>query len=98
MSIITYFIPFIFLFLSMIRLQREPIPEGVIRLPGGKPVAVLLASVGLITTVLTIILAVIPNSDEPHKGAAVAKVIGSTLLLVGAGIVVFWSTSWLKRA
>jgi glutamate:GABA antiporter len=98
MSIITYFIPFIFLFLSMIRLQREPIPEGVIRLPGGKPVAVLLASVGLITTVLTIILAVIPNSDEPHKGAAVAKVIGSTLLLVGAGIVVFWSTSWRKRA
>ena len=98
MSIITYFIPFIFLFLAMIRLQREPLPEGAMRLPGGRPVAVLLASVGLITTTLTIVLAVIPSSDEPHKGVAIAKVIGSTVLLVGAGVAVFWSTNWrMKR-
>jgi glutamate:GABA antiporter len=93
MSIITYFIPFVFLFLAMIRLQREPCPPGVIRLPGGRPVAVLLASVGLITTLLTIVLAVVPTDDEPHKGLAVAKVIGSTCLLVGAGIVVFLTRS-----
>jgi glutamate:GABA antiporter len=97
MSIITYFIPFVFLFLTMIRLQREPLPQGVARLPGGRPVAILLASVGLITTVLTIALAVIPSSDEPHKGMAIAKVIGSTLLLVGAGVVVFWSANWRRR-
>ncbi len=89
MSIITYFIPFVFLFLAMMRLQREPVPLGVIRLPGGKPVAILLASVGLITTVLTIVLAIVPPDDEPHKGVAIAKVIGSTLVLVSAGVAVF---------
>jgi glutamate:GABA antiporter len=94
MSIITYFIPFVFLFLAMIRLQREPVPPGVTRLPGGKPVAILLASVGLITTVLTIVLATIPPDDEPHKGFAIAKIIGSTFLLVGAGVVVFLSRRW----
>ena len=97
MSIITYFIPFVFLFLTMIRLQREPLPQGVVRLPGGRPVAILFASVGLITTVLTIALAVIPSSDEPHKGIVIAKVIGSTFLLVGAGVVVFWSANWRRR-
>jgi amino acid transporter len=97
MSIITYFIPFVFLFLTMIRLQREPLPQGVARLPGGRPVSVLLASVGLITTMLTIALAVIPSGDEPHKEIAIAKVIGSTLLFVGAGVVVFWSANWRKR-
>ncbi len=97
MSIITYFIPFIFLFLSMIRLQREPLPQGAIRLPGGKPVAILLASVGLITTVLTIVLAVIPSSDEPHKGIAIAKVLGSTILLIGTGIAVFWSGTLRRK-
>jgi len=56
-------------------------------------VAVLLASVGLITTLLTIVLAVVPTDDEPHKGLAVAKVIGSTCLLVGAGIAVFLTRS-----
>ena len=91
MSIVTYFIPFIFLFLAMIRLQREPAPAGAMRIPGGKPVAILLASVGLVTTILTIVLAVIPSGDEPHKALAVAKVLGSTLLLVGAGIAVFLS-------
>jgi glutamate:GABA antiporter len=96
MSIITYFIPFVFLFLAMIRLQREPVPPGVTRLPGGKPLAILLASVGLITTVLTIVLATIPPDDEPHKGFAIAKVIGSTFLLVGAGVVVFLSRRWRR--
>ena len=89
MSIITYFIPFVFLFLAMIRLQRQPFPRAAMRLPGGRPVAILLASLGLVTTVLTIILSVIPSAEEPHKGAAVAKMIGSTLVLLGAGIAVY---------
>jgi len=97
MSIITYFIPFLYLFLAMIRLQREPFPQGAARLPGGRPVAILLAVVGLITTSLTIVLAVIPSSDEPHKTIAIAKVLGSTVLLVGAGVAVFWGTTWRKR-
>jgi glutamate:GABA antiporter len=98
MSIITYFIPFVFLFLAMIRLQREPFPAGVARLPGGKPVAILLASVGLLTTLMTIVLAVVPPDDEPHKGAAIAKVIGSTLLLFSAGVAVFLNGARSKRA
>ena len=96
MSIITYFIPFVFLFCAMIRLQREPAPPGVMRLPGGKPVAITLATIGLLTTLLTIVLSVVPASDEPHKVLAVTKILGSTALLVGAGIVVFWSAKWRK--
>jgi glutamate:GABA antiporter len=98
MSVITYFIPFVFLFLAMIRLQREPVPIGVTRIWGGRPVAILLASVGLITTVLTIVLAVVPADDEPHKGMAIAKLIGSTCLLVGAGAAVYLSRTWRMRA
>ena len=96
MSIITYFIPFVFLFLAMIRLQREPAPPGVMRVPGGKPVAITLACVGLLTTLLTIVLSVIPANDEPHKALAVAKVLGSTVLLVGGGIAVFYGAKWRK--
>jgi amino acid transporter len=89
MSIITYFIPFVFLFLAMIRLQSEPAPTGVMRLPGGRIVATLLGGVGLFTTLLTIVLSVVPSSDEPHKGMAIARILGSTLLLVGGGVIVF---------
>jgi amino acid transporter len=97
MSIITYFIPFVFLFLSMIKIQREPAPPEVIRLPGGKPVAIFIASVGLVTTILAILLSVVPSSDDPHKALSVAKILGSTALLVGAGAAVSWSAKWRKK-
>ena len=46
MGIIAYFIPFLFMFAAMIVLQREPAGPEVMRVPGGKPVAIALASLG----------------------------------------------------
>jgi glutamate:GABA antiporter len=40
---------------------------------------------------MTIVLAIVPPDDEPHKELAIAKVIGSTFLLIGAGVMVFLS-------
>jgi len=39
MSTITYFIPYLFVFASMIALQREPAGPDVIRVPGGRLIA-----------------------------------------------------------
>ena len=39
MGVITYFIPYLYLFAAMFKLQREPAGPDVIRVPGGKPVA-----------------------------------------------------------
>ena len=52
--------------------------------------AILLASLGLITTLLTIVLSVVPADDDPHKSASIAKLLGSTGLLAGAGVLVYW--------
>jgi amino acid transporter len=89
MAIISYFLPYLYLFLAMIRLQNRPAGPEVRRVPGGKPVAIALASVGLLSTALTIVLSVVPASDEPNKPLAVAKVLGGTIVLVGAGVAVF---------
>jgi len=89
MSVISLFIPYLFLFSAMIRMQSRPAPAQVRRVPGGRPVAILLASVGLISTAGTIILSLIPGADETNKPLAVAKVLGATIVLVGLGICVF---------
>ena len=89
MAIICYFLPYLFLFAAMIRLQREPAGPEVRRVPGGKPVAIALASIGLASTTLTIFLSVFPGDDEPHKVMAVVKVVGGTAVMVGAGIILF---------
>jgi amino acid transporter len=89
MGIIAYFIPFLFMFAAMIVLQREPAGPGVLRVPGGKPVAILLAAIGFIVTAVSIVLACIPPDDEPNKMLAVVKVVGSSAVLVAMGAVVY---------
>ncbi|MGC1372692.1 MAG: hypothetical protein WA824_11195, partial [Candidatus Sulfotelmatobacter sp.] len=60
----------------------------VIRVPGGKRVAIVVALVGLVTTAATIALSLVPQPDEANKPLALLKIIGGTaaLLLVGVWI------------
>jgi amino acid transporter len=89
MTILSTFLPFLFVFAAMIRLQSRPVSPQVRRVPGGKPVAIALASLGLVSTALTLVLSVIPAADEPNKTLAIVKVLGATLVLIGAGVAVF---------
>ena len=89
MSIITYFIPFMYMFAAMIRLQREPVGPGVIRVPGGRGVAIFVAGVGFLTTAIAIVLACVPPADEPNKALAVAKIAGLSAVLIAVGAIVY---------
>ena len=89
MGIIAYFIPFLFMFAAMIRLQREPAGPEVIRVPGGRGAAVALAALGFLTTAVSIVLAAIPADDDPNKLLAVVKVVGASAALVAAGTLVY---------
>ena len=85
MGVITYFIPYLYLFAAMIKLQGEPAGLGVMHVPGGQVIAKLVATVGFLTTTLTIALSLIPQPDEPNKPLAVGKVTGgcAALLIIG---------------
>ena len=89
MAVISYFLPYLYLFAAMVRLQNRPAGPEVRRVPGGKPVAIALASIGMVSTAVTIVLSAIPGADETNKTLAVVKVVGGTMVLVGAGVVVF---------
>jgi amino acid transporter len=91
MTVITYFIPYLYLFAAMIKLQNEPVGPEVIRVPGGKPVAILVAVVGFLTTTLTIVLSVMPQPDEPNKPLAVLKVVGGSIVLLAIGAWIYWA-------
>jgi amino acid transporter len=89
LGVITYFIPYLYLFAAMIKLQREPAGPDVIRVPGGKQVAKLVAALGFITTTLTIVLSLIPQPDEPNKPLALLKIVGGTGALVLVGVWIY---------
>ncbi len=89
MAVISYFLPYLFLFGAMIRLQWEPAAPQVRRVPGGRPVAIAIGAIGLASTVVTIAFSVIPAEEETNKTLAVLKVVLSTAVLIAAGVVVF---------
>ena len=89
-GVITYFIPYLYVFAALFKLQSEPAAPGVIRVPGGKPVARLVAIVGFATTSVTIALSLLPPPDEPNKPLAVLKVVGLCGLLLLVGVVIFY--------
>jgi len=91
LGVITYFIPYLYLFAAMIKLQREPAGPEVIRVPGGTTVAKLLATVGFLTTGLTIVLSLIPQPDEPNKPLALFKIVGGTGAIVLIGAWIYWA-------
>ena len=91
MGVITYFIPYLYLFASMFKLQREPAGAEVIRVPGGKLVAYSLAVLGFTTTLFTIALSVLPPPDEPNKPLAVLKIVGGCGALVLIGVWLYWA-------
>ena len=88
MAVIAYFIPYLFLFAAMIRLQGRPSAPDAIRLPWGRRLAIPLASLGFFSTMAAIILALFPAEDERNPSVALFKIVFMTgvLLLAGVGI------------
>ena len=91
MGVITYFIPYLYLFAAMYKLQREPAAPGIIRVPGGKPVGKLVAIVGFLKTTATIAISVLPPPDEPNKPLAVVKIVGLSAIMVLIGVGIFYA-------
>ena len=90
MGILTYFVPYLYLFAALYKLQREPAGGEVIRVPGGPGVAKVVACVGFTTTLITIGLSLLPPPDEPNKILAVVKIIGSSGVLLGLGALFYY--------
>jgi hypothetical protein len=74
----------------MCRLQWEDAGADVIRVPGGRPVAILISSLGFATTLLTIGLSLVPAPEEPNKILAAAKIVGLTFILLGGGALLYY--------
>src|SRR6185295_7524913 len=89
MSIIGNFIPFLFMFAAMIKLQGEQAGPDVMRVPGGSGVARVLGAMGFTISLIAIVLACVPADEEPNKTLAVAKIVGASVALVVIGAMIY---------
>jgi amino acid transporter len=97
MSVLSYTLPFLFLFLIYIKVQDQPLPADGWAPPGGPRSARLAGLVGLAVTVSAILCTLVPSPDTTDKAGAVLKLLLSSAVLVFSGVVA-WVLAWRGRA
>ncbi|MBA3810228.1 MAG: APC family permease [Caulobacteraceae bacterium] len=89
MSVLSYTLPFAFLFVTYLKVQgREPGP-GAWAPPGGAGTARLIGAIGLAVTLSAIACTLFPSPDAADKLAAVAKLVVSSAVLIGGGAILY---------
>ena len=96
MSVISYTIPFVFLFLVYLRVQSAPPPADGWT-PGGPRRARLIGAVGLGVTLSAIACTLVPSADAADKARAVVKLVVSSTVLIGAGCCL-WAWAYRRAA
>ncbi|MEP6995414.1 MAG: amino acid permease, partial [Acidobacteriota bacterium] len=89
-TLIVYFLPYLYMFASAIRLRRQIEQQhGAIPVPGGAAGSLFWNGLGFLTTTVAIVLALIPPADATDKlGFFVQVFVGSFGFLV-AGLVLY---------
>lgn len=92
LSIILYFIPFLYMFaaLPILRRRARGDNEGVTLVPFGAAGPWLFGGLGFAATMLSVILAFIPPEGTSNPGLFVIKIAVSTLLFISVGLGFYW--------
>jgi glutamate:GABA antiporter len=96
MSVILYFIPFLYMYAAAIRLayRKDRQADQAVLVPGGKPGIWITGSLAFLITLGSMALAAIPPGGE-NKLAFEGKLIGCTVLFIGVGLVLYF---WRRMA
>ncbi|HEY1416085.1 MAG TPA: APC family permease [Caulobacteraceae bacterium] len=96
MSVISYTLPFVFLFLAYLR-ANGPVAPGVWVAPGGPAGRKTLAWMGLAVTATAIACTIVPSPDATDKLGAVVKLVVASAALIGIGAAIYAAASRRRR-
>jgi glutamate:GABA antiporter len=97
-TLIVYFIPYLYMFASAIRLREEIRRQpGAIPVPGGKAGSLFWNALGFLTTAVAIVLALIPPADTENKTSFFVQVFIGSFGFLAAGLVLYWLAERRRR-
>lgn len=89
-TLIVYFLPYLYMFASASRLRAEIARQpGAIPVPGGRAGSVAWNGLGFLTTLVAIVLALIPPADTANKAGFFIEVFVGSFGFLGAGFVLY---------
>jgi amino acid transporter len=90
MSLLIYFIPYIYLFVTfMVHCRRNRMEQSLLA-PGGATGALIIGLCGLAITLFAMVVAMIPPPGTSDPWMFETKVAGGSLLLVLFGLIIYW--------
>ena len=90
MSVLSYTLPFVFLFIVYLSVQGRPAANAWTT-PGGAGFARIVGVVGLAVTLSAIACTLVPSPDAADKLGAVVKLVVASAVLIGSGVAIYAS-------
>jgi amino acid transporter len=90
LEIITFFVPYLYLFAAMVALQKEPVKEGMFKAPGGRVGGVLIGGFGFVITLAALILACVPGEEVGNVATFYLTVFGSLAVNLAVGVAIYF--------
>ena len=98
MTVLSYTLPFPFLFVVFLVVQGRSAPAGAWRMPGGPRLAVVVGAVGLLSTVIAIACTLVPSPDSKNPAAEAAKLVFASAVLILSGVAFYLAARWRAGA
>src|SRR5262249_45704194 len=99
-TIILYFIPFLYMFAAAIKLVNRPDrntnPQAIL-VPGGKAGVWIACVLAFSVTLLSIVVSIFPRGDSASREVFVTKVAGCTIVAIGIGLALYNRGARSKR-
>jgi glutamate:GABA antiporter len=94
MSVLSYTLPFIFLFLVFLAVQGRAAAPDAWRTPGGRGVALAIGGVGLVATIVAVACTLVPSPDAKDQVGEVVKLVVASGVLIFSGVAFYAAARW----
>jgi amino acid transporter len=89
MSVITFMIPYLWMFAAYCMVQKHDTGILDFRTPGGRPWALALAILGIVMVLSAIVGSLAPSPEEPHPLMALVKLLIASAVLIVIGVAIY---------
>jgi amino acid transporter len=94
MTVLSYTLPFLFLFAVFLTVQRKPAAGDAWRTPGGRGGALAVGAVGLTATVVAVLCTLVPSPDAKDQLGEMVKLVFASGVLICSGVAFYAAARW----
>ena len=94
MTVLSYTLPFLFLFAVFLAVQRRAAPADAWTMPGGRTAALAVGAVGLTAAIVAVLCTLVPSPDAKDQVGEMVKLVVASGVLIFSGVAFYAAAKW----